>query len=117
MTWEAVVWRNASTAQLATIHTALKLPLSCPCLLIRQLGSDVRIEHVWQQEGQQVLQLLQVVLQRRARQHEPPPAPCRNPGQQGTTPYPLTLALPESVAVMLKERVPMHPFLQTPCLQ
>ena len=50
-----------------------------------QLGGDLIGEEVGQQEGQQVLQLPKVILQRRARQHDAPPAVHRQPAPHMAT--------------------------------
>ena len=46
-----------------------------------ELGSVLLMKDLWQQETEQILQLLEVVLQRRARQHDAPFAQHGHPAQ------------------------------------
>jgi aspartate carbamoyltransferase regulatory subunit len=48
---------------------------------VSQVGSCVVLEHIRQQEAQQVLQLLQIILQWRSRQHDALLAQHRHPAR------------------------------------
>jgi hypothetical protein len=58
-------------------------------LQVCQPSSVLLLEDFRQQKGQQVLELLKVVLQWRARQHDAPPAQAGHPGAQQSAALPL----------------------------